>query len=149
MTDRPGPTIVVGVDGSAPSVEALRWAVRQARSTGASLRVVTAWAFPEEPTPFDIVPDVPLPPDQLAQVEARLEAMVGETGARASGLPVTTEVISGHAASVLVEAARHAELLVVGHRGRRALAEVLLGSVSEHCVRHATCPVVVVRAAAR
>lgn len=149
MTERSGSTIVVGVDGSPPSVEALRWAVRQAQVTGAALRVVTAWTFPEEPTPFGIVPDVPLPPDQLAQVEARLEAMVGDTGARSSGIAVTTEVMCGHAAAVLVEAARHAELLVVGHRGRRALAEVLLGSVSEHCVRHASCPVVVVRATAR
>ena len=146
MSDRPRSTIVVGVDGSEPSMEALRWAVRHAQLTGAALRVVTAWTFPDEPTPFGIVPDLPLPPGQLDEVEARLEAAVAETGARGAGVEVTTEVVRGHAASVLVDAARHAELLVVGNRGRGVLAEVLLGSVSEHCLRHATCPVVVLRA---
>ena len=66
MTDEPESTIVVGVDGSEPSIEALRWAARQAEVTSAALHVVTAWSFPNEPTPFDIVPDLPPRPDQLA-----------------------------------------------------------------------------------
>ena len=49
-------SIVVGVDGSEASLDALRWALTHAASTGATVRAVTAWAFPEEPTPFGIVP---------------------------------------------------------------------------------------------
>lgn len=145
MNTDPQPTIVVGVDGSAPSIEALQWALRQAGLTGASLRVVTAWTFPDEPTPFGIVPELPAQPDQLAQVQAKLEAVVAETTTGSTGIRVTAEVIRGRAAPVLLEAARAADLLVVGSRGRGGLAEVLLGSVSERCVRHAPCPVVVLR----
>ena len=78
-------------------------------------------------------------------MEARLtEAVQAEAPVGASAA-VTTEVVPGHAGAVLVEASRRAALLVVGSRGRGRLAEALLGSVSEHCVRHAACPVVVVR----
>jgi nucleotide-binding universal stress UspA family protein len=142
-------TIVVGVDGSIPSIEALKWAFGQAVLTGAALRVVTAWNFPNEPTPFGIVPEVPTPPDQLDRVEERLREVVAQVVGSSTGLEVETEVIRGRDGSVLVEAARDAELLVVGSRGRSALAEVLLGSVSEYCVRHARCPVVVFRGPTR
>jgi nucleotide-binding universal stress UspA family protein len=138
--------VVVGVDGSPPAIDALRWAVAQAEQTGAPVRAVTAWTFPDEPTPFGIVPDLPPRPDQLALVRAKLEAVVAEA-ARTACILVQAEVIRGRAAAVLVESARDAALLVVGSRGRGALAEALLGSVSEYCVRHAPCPVVVVRGA--
>lgn len=145
MTPDSRSLIVVGVDGSPPSIEALRWAIQQAASTRANLRAVTAWNFPNDPTPFGVIPELPPAPDQLEQVRNKLDAVVAEVGASRSDVQVRTEVIRGHAPSVLVAAARHADLLVVGSRGRGALAEVLLGSVSEYCVRHAACPVVVVR----
>jgi nucleotide-binding universal stress UspA family protein len=139
-----GRPIVVGVDGSAASLEALRWAARQARLTGAPLLALTAWAFPEHPTPFGIVPDIPLPPDELDQVRARLEettrAVVG-----ADDVVVRSTVVPGDAATVLLRAAEDAQLLVVGSRGRGTFAGVLLGSVSAHVAHHAPCPVVVVR----
>jgi nucleotide-binding universal stress UspA family protein len=149
MSDGSKETIVVGVDGSEHSIEALRWAARQAKVTGARLDVVTAWTFPNEPTPFGIVPDLPLRPEQLAEVEATLREVVGRIVTPAWGVEVKAEVISGHAAVVLTQASREAALLVVGSRGRGAVAEVLLGSVSEHCVRHASCPVVVIRQSLR
>jgi nucleotide-binding universal stress UspA family protein len=139
------PTIVVGVDGSAPSIEALRWAVAQAQLTGSTLRAVTVWTFPDEPTPFGIVPELPPEPDQLAPALAELEAVVAEAAAATPGLQVTAQVLRGRAAPVLVGASEGAALLVVGSRGRGGLAETLLGSVSEYCVRHARCPVVVLR----
>lgn len=145
MSDSIKQTIVVGVDGSKPSVLALQWAVRQAELTGAAVRAITAWNFPNDPTPFGIVPDIPPPQDQVDKVRARLEEVVAGSVPASSDVEVRAEVITGHAASILVEAASDAELLVVGNRGRGAVAEALLGSVSEHCVRHSACPVVVLR----
>jgi nucleotide-binding universal stress UspA family protein len=56
-----------------------------------------------------------------------------------------TEVVEGPPALMLLRAAADADLLVVGSRGHGAFAGMLLGSVSEHCVHHANCPVVVIR----
>jgi len=145
MTEVPKSRIVVGVDGSESSIDALRWAARQAELTGATLYVITAWAYPNEPTPFGIVPDVPLPPDHLTEVHAKLDELIEQTLQPPATAEVRSEVVEGHAASVLVDCAGGADLLVLGCRGRGALAEMVLGSVSEHCVRHAPCPVVVIR----
>ncbi len=62
-----------------------------------------------------------------------------------SGVPVRPLAIEGNPAQVLLDAARGADLLVVGSRGHGGFAEALLGSVSQHCVQHASCPVVVIR----
>src|SRR5579872_4629000 len=145
MNENSESRIVVGVDGSESSIDALKWAARQAEMTGATLHVVTAWAYPDQPTPFGIVPELPLGPDPLTEARERLEnAIVSALGPHPS-VEVTAEVLSGHVPPVLLHAARDAELLVVGSRGRGAFAGMLLGSVSEHCVHHAGCPVVVVR----
>ena len=145
MRESAKPIIVVGVDGSKPSIEALRWAARQAELTGSDLHVITAWTYPNEPTPFGIVPDVPAHPDQLSEVRTKLQEVVGQALPPSMDVDVDTEVTAGHPASVLVDASRGANLLVVGNRGRGVVAEMLLGSVSEYCVRRASCPVVVVR----
>lgn len=71
--------------------------------------------------------------------------MVATLLAEHSRVEVQTQVIEGHAAPVLIAAARDAQLLVVGSRGHGAFAGMLLGSVSEHCTSHSPCPVVVVR----
>jgi nucleotide-binding universal stress UspA family protein len=134
--------VVVGVDGSKASTDALRWAVRYARMAGTTVRVVTAWYFPASygwaPTP--LIAEVDLEADaRLAQKQV-LEEVVALEG------PVTvqTEIVQGPPALMLLRAAADADLLVVGSRGHGAFAGMLLGSVSEHCVHHATCPVVVV-----
>ena len=144
MSDEQGSIIVVGVDGSEPSIDALRWAARQAAVTGAALHVVTAWTFPNEPTPFEVVPDLPVRPEQLSKVESKLTELIGRVVPATSGVEATARVVTGRASEVLIEESRHARLLVVGNRGRGAFAKALLGSVSERCVRHASCPVVVV-----
>jgi nucleotide-binding universal stress UspA family protein len=134
--------VVVGVDGSEASTDALRWAVRYARMAGTTVRVVTAWYFPASygwaPTP--LIAEVDLEADaRLAQKQA-LEEVVASEG------PVTvqTEIVQGPPALMLLREAGDVELRVVGSRGHGAFAGMLLGSVSEHCVHHATCPVVVV-----
>jgi nucleotide-binding universal stress UspA family protein len=138
------PRIVVGVDGSDNSIEALRWAARQAELTGAQLNVVTAWSYPEFPTPFGIVPELPLPHDPLAAPRVRLvEAIASALGDRPR-IAVEPRVVEGPPPVVLLDAAAGAELLVVGSRGLGGMKALLLGSVSERCVRHASCPVVVI-----
>jgi nucleotide-binding universal stress UspA family protein len=145
MTPRAGSKIVVGVDGSDSSLLALRWAVRQAEMTGAALHALTAWSYPEHPTPFGMVPELPLPEDPMAEARRMLHDVVEAAVGREPSVEVRAEVVHGSAAPTLVDAARDAELLVVGSRGLGAFTGMLLGSVSEHCVRYAACPVVVVR----
>jgi nucleotide-binding universal stress UspA family protein len=134
--------IVVGVDGSAPSKAALAWAVRQAGLTGAAVDVVTAWEFPA----FFPAPWPPGPGGDWKELARRVatEAVAELPG---SGRPaeIRPRVAEGNAAQVLLDAAAGADLLVVGSRGHGGFAEALLGSTGQHCVHHATCPVVVIR----
>ncbi|BCJ49113.1 universal stress protein [Actinoplanes sp. NBRC 14428] len=134
--------IVVGVDGSPASHEALRWALGQARLTGTGIHAVTAWEFP--PVWGWGVPAVPYQNFDVAAQEI-LEKAVAEALGPEPGVPVRTSVVSGHPAQVLLDAAREADLLVVGSRGHGAFAGTLLGSVSQRCAAHSHCPVVVVR----
>lgn len=132
--------IVVGVDGF-ESTDALRWAAEQANLTGASLEAIMAWT---SPTYWGREPAAPpgWEPEGLAReiLAEVVESILGPTPSR----EVRQVVVEGHAASVLVAASEHAELLVVGSHGRGGIAEMLLGSVSLHCTVHARCPVVVV-----
>jgi nucleotide-binding universal stress UspA family protein len=134
--------IVVGVDGSASSKAALAWAVRQAGLTGAAVDVVTAWEFPSFfPAPWP--PDLGGDWKELAQrVAAEAVAELPDSARQAE---IRTRVAEGNAAQVLLDASDGADLLVVGSRGHGGFAEALLGSTGQHCVHHATCPVVVIR----
>jgi nucleotide-binding universal stress UspA family protein len=140
--------IVVGVDGSASAQEALRWAVRQAALTGATVEALITWHLPQVTgTGGYAWPPVGGPETtELAKLAAKvLTDAVSQTAVPEGLAPITTLVRQGHAARALLEAAQEADLLVVGSRGHGGFAEALLGSVSQHCVRHAPCPVVIVR----
>ena len=142
MTSNDKKRIVVGVDGSAPSTDALRWALGQARLSGAVVEAVLAWHVPATDgwaPVFDLVEDLTKASERtLADTIAQV---AGDGG------PVTVEqrVVGGEPAQVLLAAAKGADLLVVGSRGHGAVIGALLGSVSQYCVHHAPCPVVVVR----
>jgi len=136
------PTIVVGVDGSEPSRRALRWAAEQAALTGADLNIVTTWEFP---TTYGWAPPYPQGFDPEADTRKALQDTVDEVLGTSPKVPVRLTVTEGHPAPVLVEAAKDAQMLVVGSRGHGAFMGMVLGSVSEHCASHAPCPVVVVR----
>lgn len=146
MTQQPAAsdtqTIVVGVDGSDSSKDALRWAAQQARVIGAELRVVTTWEYP---TSFGWAPAYPSDWDPQTDASKALSEVIDEVLGRDPGVPVRIDVTEGRPAPVLIERARDAVLLVVGSRGHGAFAGMLVGSVSEHCVSHSPCPVVVVR----
>ena len=134
--------IVVGVDGSDASRDALLWAAGQAELVNGQLDVVMTW---ELPTNYGWVPPYPEDFDPEADTRRLLEATVAPVLADHPGLDVHTTVIEGHPAPVLIDAAQDAALLVVGSRGHGAFAGMLLGSVSEHCVTNAHCPVLVTR----
>jgi nucleotide-binding universal stress UspA family protein len=133
--------IVVGVDGSDSSKRALAWAVRQAQLTGAVVEAITAWEFPYAtgyPVPM---PDVDF--EDLAT--GILTDAIAEVSAGAGAVAIRSRVAEGNAARVLVDASAGADLLVVGSRGHGGFVEALLGSIGQHCVHHAACPVVVIR----
>lgn len=132
--------IIVGVDGSEPSRAALRWALRQAELTGATVRAVVAWEYPA----FYSWEGGPMPPDDFqAAAERNMNDAVDVVTRRDAG--VERVVVHGHSAQALLEAADGAELLVVGSRGHGGFYRTLLGSVSQRCAVHAKCPVVIVR----
>jgi nucleotide-binding universal stress UspA family protein len=136
--------IVVGVDGSEGSVEAIRVAAEEARLRGAELRAVNAWHIPPAvygagwaPAPVDL--------DEYRKFgESALEKSIEEAGAADTGVTITPVSREGHPADVLLEEAKSADLLVVGTRGLGGFKGLLLGSVSHHLTQHAACPVVVV-----
>jgi nucleotide-binding universal stress UspA family protein len=134
--------IVAGVDGSPSSRAALRWAIRQAKLTGAVVDAVCAWRLPAG---YEWAPDTTGGADFQAEALKNLTEAVSEMSDERPDVEVRQRVVWGHPAQVLVEAARGADLLVVGSRGHGGFAGALLGSVSQHCVHHAPCPVLVIR----
>lgn len=134
-----GRRIVAGVDGSSSSISALRWAMNQARLTGARVDAVIAWRYPPMYGPAVVSIADYEPGARQILSEALTEVTAG------SGVQVRQYVVQGHPAQVLLDAADGADLLVVGSRGHGGFTEALLGSVGQHCVHHAPCPVVIIR----
>jgi nucleotide-binding universal stress UspA family protein len=129
--------IVVGIDGSPTSEEALRWAMEEAKLAGAELVVLHGWHYPYPGGPRD-----EMRVDALAQLEASIEAV----GPRTEGdVSVHAKLIEGQAAEALIHESADADLLVVGSRGRGGFKAMLLGSTSRAVVQHASCPVAVIR----
>jgi nucleotide-binding universal stress UspA family protein len=134
--------IVVGVDGSMPSKAALRWALRQAHLTGATVEAVTAWEYPlVYGYPAPIIDNVNF--EELAT--GVVKACIAEATAGAEASPIYYKIVEGEAATALLRESVGADLLVVGSRGHGGFVEALLGSTGQHCVHRATCPVVVIR----
>ncbi len=135
--------VVVGVDGSAPSKAALRWAARICEATGDTIEAVIAWEYPHNYGWAPMMED--WHPDVVAEkmLQQTLDDVFG--GHRPVGLLASAR--HGAARSVLIEASDGAEMLVVGSRGHGGFTGLLLGSVSAACTEHAHCPVVVVHEA--
>lgn len=138
--------ILVGVDGSPESKVAVDWAARDAAMRGVPLKLVHILNPPVVMT----FPEVPVPPGYLQwQEEAGQKILEGasKTVAEATKdnpVEVSSEIVSGPAVPTLVDLSKDAQLVVVGCRGRGALARGLLGSVSTGLVHHAHCPVAVI-----
>ena len=131
------PLIVVGMDGSAGSREALQWAVAHAELSGAAVQAVMAWQLPEVYS----MASRDYEADARFELQTAIERALGPD----QRSHVTSQVVAGRPGHVLVDASRNAQLLVVGSHGHGELIGKFIDSVSAHCVYHAGCPVVVVR----
>jgi len=144
--------IVVGVDGSQTSREALRWAAEEALAhDGTELHVVHAWDEPSVGAGVGVTPGRRAAAAPEGQHQAAQELVTDVVRQELGDNPharVRPSIGRGSAAAVLLEAAKGADLLVVGSRGLGGFAGLLLGSVSAKMASHAPCPVVIVRPAA-
>ena len=141
-TDR---LVVVGVDGSPESRTALRWGQYFARDLDCDLEAIMVW---QAPMAFEFnMTTVIRDWDPHHECEKSLTEIVDDVFGQHRPARLRLTVLGGYPARCLVERANAATILVVGSRGHGAFASVALGSVSQRCVEHATCPVVVVKAA--
>lgn len=144
--------VVVGVDGSAGSLEALVAAIEEAARLGAAVDAVTAYPGAENRTDLEssLVPSVEAIRTRSGNLaREQLDAALTEVARRgiAPAPEVRVEIVEGVAGEVLIRRSRGADLLVVGCRGRGAFRALLLGSIALDCVIHAACPVMVVHPA--
>jgi nucleotide-binding universal stress UspA family protein len=140
-TGRDQERVVVGIDGSEPSLTALRWALDEGRRRPATVTVVHSWRMPYVGGSPWVVNVYDTDEWEKAAVDVLAGALEAED---TSGVRIEQEVVHGSAPLSLLEASRTADLVVVGSRGRGGFAGLLLGSTSLHVARHATCPVVVI-----
>jgi len=140
--------IVVGVDGSHNASRALEWAMSEAATRNTQLTVLTVLS---EPASYWTGLPVPYAGDagRIAEIRKSAEAAVEATAAKlAGGKPaaVTVTAVAGFPAETLIQASKDCDMLVVGTRGGGGFGSLILGSVSNQVVHHASCPVVVVPA---
>lgn len=137
-------SIVVGVDGSPASIEALKFAIREAEIRCGAVTAVSAWNVP--PIVFEAAwtaaaVDLSIYP-RIA--DATLATSLERVNAKTAAVPVTSIVRKGQPADVLCELSAGADLLVVGSRGLGGFRGMLLGSVGQQCAHRARCPVVII-----
>lgn len=139
-----GQVVVVGVDGSDPSIAALSWACCYGAATGATVQAMHIWHYP---TSAGLPPGV-APPQVTDEVKANQRKELGEAIDKAHLDPaaqVEARLAYGHPAQVLIDESKTASLIVLGYKGHGGFTGMLTGSVSLQVVHHAECPVVVVR----
>ncbi|MEU9020374.1 universal stress protein [Actinomadura sp. NPDC048394] len=136
--------VALGVDGSPASAGAVGFAFQEASVRGARLHAVLAWPHPISTGPGDMQPLV-YDPEMVAKGEERvLSECLSGWRAKFPDVDVVPEVVHGRAAPALARASAHADLLVVGSRGRGGFTGLLLGSVGHAMLHRARCPVAVV-----
>jgi len=140
--------IVVGVDGSPGSLAALHWAVQEARLRGVAVHAVMVWQYPQYygvPYGLDLGMDPSGDAGKTLALAANAEvARLGKEAVQGHDVEIVCEAAEGHPAEALVRTAKDAAALVVGSRGHGGFVGALLGSVSQHVVAHARCPVVLI-----
>ncbi|MEU0398450.1 universal stress protein [Streptomyces sp. NPDC006208] len=134
--------VVVGIDGSTSSHAALRWAVSHAKLIGADVVAVAAWDLPGAHGWSAPAVDADFDEEIAEQgLVDEVRTVLGESGAA----HVRKRLVRGDTVEVLLSEAEGAAALVLGNRGLGGFRRTLLGSVSQQCALHATCPVVIVR----
>ena len=134
-------TVLVGTDGSPNAAAALQWALDYARREHATLRVIHAWHYPYASSEAGAMM---APPQQVFEEGARATLDQVLIGLDTSGVVIEKHVRAGGGAAVLLDEAKSADVLVVGARVHGGFAGLVLGSVANHCARHARIPTVVV-----
>jgi nucleotide-binding universal stress UspA family protein len=134
--------IVAGVDGSEGGRRALDWAAQEAVARDGAVQAVIAWSW-------DGMEYGPIAATRPEEEKSRAAQVLDQEIAqlinrRGSHVPVFAEVIEGRPADVLAHAARSADLLALGSHGHSRVHHTVLGSVSEECIRKASCPIVVI-----
>ena len=136
--------IVVGVDGSAPSLHALEWAYNEALVAGAELTAVHGWIYPYAGQRTAVSePRTQMQLDAMEELKSSLESL----GPRLTGasLHIHARLLEQSPADALLEESKDADMVVIGSRGRGAVRAALLGSVSRTVAQHAACPVAEIR----
>ena len=153
--------IVVGVDASQGSTNALLWAFGEARARKVPIYAVLAWEYHEpwvDPGmgsmfPLGYQPQDGAPQDDFANVAAAVnnlldaairKATTSDPDSATDPVPITQETVQGHPAHVLLESVGENDIMVVGSHGHGGFVGAMLGSISQHVVSHSRCPVVVV-----
>ena len=137
--------VVVGIDAAGSAENAVDWAAAEAAARRCRLRIVHALPPPLPADPHGLIPPLSLPAAQEA-AEAQLRHAASRARRIDADLPVSTRLVPGNAAQVLLAQSREARLLVLGGRGRRGLRTLLAHAVSTRVIARASCPVAVVRA---
>jgi nucleotide-binding universal stress UspA family protein len=140
------PGIIVGIDGSAHSRQALEWAVNEAAVRHAPLTVLTvnqaAAGFLARPVTYP--GDMQRAEQAREAAQAETDSMLKKAGEESRPPSVTVQAVTGLPSEELLSAAAHADMIVVGSRGAGGFKRLLLGSVSTQVTHHAPCPVVVI-----
>ncbi|WP_371642321.1 universal stress protein [Streptomyces mirabilis] len=135
--------IIVGIDGSEPSLRAVDWAADEAALRGAGLRLVYASLW-ERYEGACLAHDLGKPSEEVMAQDI-VDTAERRAHRRQPGVKVTTDLLPEEPEYALVRESRTALAVVVGCRGRSGLTETLLGSVSVMVAGHAHCPVIVLR----
>lgn len=136
--------IVVGVDHSAVGVAALRWAVAEAAASGRRVVALRAWMF--EPV-YDLGAGAAGTPQAAGEVQRReLDDVIELVKVDHPEVEIQAELVERSPTVALTEASKTAAMVVLGSHGRGRMLSMLVGSVAEHCLRAASCPVVVIPA---
>ncbi len=157
---------MVGVDGSQGSMNALVWALGEARARKIPVHAVLAWQYHPRWTdpglgsmfPLAYRPDEGVLADEFGDAEALVKKLLdaaifkateSDPDSATDPVRITAETVEGHAAQVLLKSVSECDLMVVGSHGHGGFVGALLGSISHHVVSHARCPVVIVPAPQR
>jgi nucleotide-binding universal stress UspA family protein len=139
---KPAGRVIVGVDGSASSVDALHWAVEEALLRHAEVHAVIAWSvqggFGDV---WMVSPDIDYAADARKAMDETLDHALGAH----PDVAVHRHVVEGHPATALLRLAAPEDLIVLGSHGHGGFVGALIGSVSQRVASHAECPVVIVR----
>jgi nucleotide-binding universal stress UspA family protein len=140
--------IIVGVDGSSHSIQALEWAMKEAALRQTAVTVLTVNTTPANPwTGNPAVQDTdPAHEQEMRKAAEELARKAASQIGDAQPTSVTVRAITGFPAKELVEASHDGDLVVVGSRGAGGFARLVMGSVSGQVVAHAHCPAVVIPA---